>query len=158
MQNMLPETITDPDRIASFIPQREPIVMVDSFLAFAPDKVVAGLTIRTENIFVSNLPDQQSTRQSSYKLTEAGLIEHMAQTVALHTGYQYFLKNQPAPVGYIGSIKNALIMDLPNVGDNLTTTAQILHEIMGVTLVEVAVVRNGEPIARAQMKTVIAPD
>ena len=29
----------------------------------------------------------------------------MAQTVALHTGYDTLLKEEPAPTGYIGAIK-----------------------------------------------------
>ena len=36
---------------------------------------------------------------------ESGIIEHMAQSVALHTGYQFYLRKEQAPTGYIGSIK-----------------------------------------------------
>jgi len=81
----------------------------------------------------------------------------MAQTVALHTGYDYFLKGEEAPTGYIGSIKKVAVFQLPKLKETITTEALILHEFMGVTMVEVKVSnRNNEVIASAQMKTVIA--
>jgi hypothetical protein len=80
----------------------------------------------------------------------------MAQSVALHTGYQYFLKNEPAPTGYIGAIKMATILELPKIDQELTTTATILHEILGVTLVQVQVECNDVIIATSELKTVLA--
>ena len=80
----------------------------------------------------------------------------MAQTVALHTGYQYFLKNEPAPIGYIGAIKKVEIMEFPKVNDSLKTTVFIVHEIMGFTIVKSQVACNGKIIARSEMKTVLA--
>jgi len=89
-------------------------------------------------------------------MQEPGIIEHMAQAVALHTGYAYYLKDKAAPTGYIGSIKKIEIMQLPKVGDQLITRAQILHEFMGVTLVELTTTCNDIVIATGQMKTVLA--
>lgn len=142
--NQLSQPITNKTEIERLIPQKPPIVMVDSLLFFSDEKVVSGLTITAENIF---------TKQ--HQLTESGLIENMAQTVALHTGYQFFIKNKPAPVGYIGAIKKTVIHQLPKVNDSIITTATILHEIMGVTLVKIKVVLNEQEIAEAEMKTVI---
>ena len=42
----------------------------------------------------------------------------MAQTVALHTGFGFYVKNQQAPMGYIGSIANLKINRLPIAGEN----------------------------------------
>lgn len=81
----------------------------------------------------------------------------MAQTVALHTGYDYFLKGQPAPTGYIGSIKEIQILRLPKLDEIINTEAHILQEFMGVTLVEITVSNaKKEKIASGIMKTVIA--
>ena len=143
--NQFTKKITDKDFIGKLIPQKAPFVMVDSLLHFEEKKVIAGLTISEENIFTQN-----------HKFSAPGLIEHMAQTVALYTGYQYFLKEQAAPVGYIGAIKKAEIYGLPAVGEKLKTTVQILHEIMGVTLVTAATECNGKIIACSEMKTVLA--
>ena len=90
-------------------------------------------------------------------LLEPGLVENMAQTVALHTGYAYFLKGEEAPTGYIGSIKKVEIFGLPKVGETLRTEVHILHEFMGVTMVNVEVFDTEKKVlASAQMKTVIA--
>jgi predicted hotdog family 3-hydroxylacyl-ACP dehydratase len=88
-------------------------------------------------------------------LTETGLIEHMAQTVALYTGYHFYIKNIPAPEGYIGAIKDINIKKLPEVNTKLETEVEILQEIMGVTLVKGLTRLNGEIIMTAQMKTVL---
>lgn len=142
--NQLPQPIRSQTEIERLIPQKPPIVMVDSLLFFSDEKVISGLTITAENIFTAK-----------HQFTASGLIENMAQTVALHTGYQFFIKNKPAPVGYIGAIKKTIIHQLPKVNDSITTTATILHEIMGVTLVKIKVVLNEKEIAEAEMKTVI---
>ena len=143
--NQFTEKITDKDFIGKLIPQKAPFVMVDKLLHFEEKKVIAGLTISDENIFTQN-----------HKFTAPGLIEHMAQTVALYTGYQFFLKEEDAPVGYIGAIKKAEIFDLPAVGNELKTTVSVLHDIMGVTLVTAETECNGKVIASSEMKTVLA--
>ena len=137
--------ITDTDFIGKLIPQRPPFVMVDKLLHFEKNKVVGGLTVSEKNIFT----------QHNY-LTAPGLIEHMAQTVALYTGYQYFLKKEKAPTGYIGAIKKAEIFELPSVEKELITTVLILHDIMGVTLVTAETKCDGKLIASSEMKTVLA--
>lgn len=143
--NLLANQITDKLFVQDLIPQKKPFVMVDKLLFFSEEKVVSGLTVASDNMFTSeNI------------FTAPGLIEHMAQTVALYTGYQYFLKNEPAPVGYIGAIKKVEINQLPTLSEELKTTATILHEIMGVTLVQIVTECNGQIIATSEMKTVIA--
>ena len=124
--------ITDKAFVENLIPQEAPFVMVDKLLHFEENKVVAGLSLTSENIFVNN------------------------NTVALYTGYQFYLKKEQAPVGYIGAIKMAEVYELPEVADDLTTTVNVLHDIMGVTLVEAETTCNGKIIARSEMKTVLA--
>jgi len=136
--------ITDRDFIGKLIPQKGPFVMVDKLLHFEDKKVVAGLTISEENILTDN-----------GKFSAPGLIEHMAQAVALYTGYRSYLKEVKVPTGYIGAIKKAEIFALPSVGNELTTTVNILHDIMGVTLIVAETICNGEIVASSEMKTVL---
>ena len=143
--NLLSDIITDKTFVESLIPQKKPFIMVDKLLFFSEEKVVSGLTVSEENIFTN-----------SKTFTAPGVIEHMAQTVALYTGYQYFLKNLPAPTGYIGAIKKVEIFELPKVSDELITTVKILHEILGVTLVQIETLKSGVVVASSEMKTVIA--
>lgn len=139
------DKITDKNFIGKLIPQRAPFVMVDKLLHFEESKVVAGLTISGDNIFTLN-----------NIFTAPGLIEHMAQTVALYTGYRFYLKEEDVPVGYIGAIKKAEIFELPSIGKELKTTVNILHDIMGVTLVTAETECEGKVIASSEMKTVLA--
>lgn len=143
--NKFTEKITDSTFIGTLIPQKAPFVMVDKLLHFEEKKVVAGLTISEENIFTKNA-----------RFTAPGLIEHMAQTVALYTGYRFYLKQEPAPTGYIGAIKKAEIFELPGVGKELTTTVMVIHDIMGVTLVTAETECERKIIAFSEMKTVLA--
>src|SRR5690606_21283598 len=143
--NLLKHTIDDKGLIENLIPQKAPFVMVDKLIHYSEEKVIAGFTPPTSNLFVYN-----------NSFMAAGVIEHMAQSVALHTGYRYFLKNEPAPTGYIGAIKSAEILELPTAGQELTTTGTILHEILGVTLVRIQVTCKGEIMANSEMKTVLA--
>lgn len=137
--------IKDAAFVQSLIPQKSPFVMVDALFSYESHSLKAGLTICKSNIFVEK-----------DVFAEAGIIEHMAQSVALHTGYQFFLKNEPAPTGYIGSIRSVSVEKYPKVGDTIETQVSVLQEFMGVTLVEIESSVGGSVIAKAQMKTVIA--
>ena len=140
--NNLP--ITSNEIILKCIPQRSPIVMVDYLLEYSKDTLTANHFVTENRLFTTDV------------LTEPGLIEHMAQCVALHTGYGYYIKNIPAPVGYIGSISNLTIYRLPEIGTCVQSKITILQEFSGITLVEIQSKVDGILIASGQMKTVIA--
>ncbi len=137
--------IIDSQKVQALIPQKKPFVMVDMLLDFKENEIEAALTVSDDNLFCND-----------GLFLESGIVEHMAQTVALYTGYQYHIKNQEAPTGYIGSIKYVEINQLPKLGEQLVTKANVLQEFMGVTLVEIETKVNNEVIAKAQMKTVLA--
>lgn len=137
--------ITDSNLIESFIPQRFPMIMVDKLISFSEENLVAGLKVSQDNIFVKN-----------NVLNEPGIIEHMAQSVALHTGFDFFLKKQDAPTGYIGSIKKIQIERLPQIDEEIETEVTIIQEFLGVTLVEIVSKCNNIIIASGELKTVIA--
>ncbi len=143
--NVLDAPLTDKTFIGNLIPQKSPFVMVDALHFFSEDKIVSGFTIKDENLFSDN------------NLFQApGLIENMAQTIALHKGYSYYLKKLPAPVGYIGAMKKVEIFELPKMNQELHTTVNILHDIMDVTLVSATIECEGILIARGEIKTALA--
>jgi predicted hotdog family 3-hydroxylacyl-ACP dehydratase len=131
--------------VENLLPQKFPFVMVDKMYSYTEDTLVSGLRIQNDNIFFYD-----------GNLVEAGLIEHMAQSVALHTGYQFLLKKESAPIGYIGSIKDVEIRKLPKINDEIKTAITIIQEFGGITLVDVVTKLNGVEIASGQMKTVLA--
>jgi predicted hotdog family 3-hydroxylacyl-ACP dehydratase len=136
--------IADGDLLRSLIPQKPPFVMVDTLAEYTEKRVVSHFNIPADTILVE---------QGHF--SAPGLIENMAQTVALHTGYKYYLMEKPAPTGYIGAIKKAEIFRLPRVSQTLVTTVEILHDILGVTLVQAKVECYGILLASSEMKTAL---
>lgn len=143
--NLLESEITDESFLLGLIPQRKPFVMVDKLLHYSEKKIISGFTIPKGNILTTE----------NY-FSAPGLIENMAQTIALHTGYKFHLSKLPAPTGYIGAIKTAEVFEIPKISQELKTTVEILHDIMNVTMVEAKVECEGKVIARSEMKTVLA--
>lgn len=135
----------DKDFVETLIPQKFPFVMVDTLYSYSETELVSGFTIQSDAIFFEK-----------DRLVESGIIEHMAQSVALHTGYQFYLRNEQAPTGYIGSLKDIEINKLPELHDEIRTTVSILQEFGGITLVDVVTKWNDVEIAKGQMKTVLA--
>ena len=137
--------LLEKETVENLLPQKFPFVMVDAMHSYTETSLVSGLKIKQDNIFVNN-----------NTFLEAGLIEHMAQSVALHTGYQFFLRNETAPTGYIGSIKEIEIKRLPELNDTIQSEVTILQDFAGITLVNIVTTLNNEEIANGQMKTVLA--
>lgn len=137
--------ITDIAIVEKLIPQAEPFLMVDALLEFSVTHLKSGFTIPAENIFCEN-----------GKFQAPGILEHQAQSVALHTGFQYFLKGEAAPVGYLGAVKIFEVKKIPKVGETLETDVEILAEMEGITLVKTTTKLAGETISTAELKTILA--
>lgn len=129
------------DSILDLIPQRVPIVMVDEFLGIDNNVSRTRFTVKEENIFVD---DNQ--------LSECGLIEHIAQSAAARVGFIFKSKQQPIPIGYIGSVNNFELNKLPQVGDDISTTIEIIQEVFNITLIKASCCIGDEEIASCKMK------
>lgn len=127
--------------IFTLIPQRPPIVMVDSFCGIENDCSYSGLTITADNIFCQD-----------GKFQEAGVIEHIAQSAAARIGYIYLQRNEPVPLGFIGSVDKLTLHSLPKVGEELSTEITIIQEVFDITLVSACVNTSGRVIAECRMK------
>ena len=139
--------ITDLSVLKQLLPQREPMLLVDSLISFSENSLISMFAITEENIFVKNNHFQ-----------ETGLLENMAQTVALHTGYKGKLSSEKPRVGYIGAIKKATFERLPSVGETIKTEVIITYNAMDMTMVDVAVFLKEEKIASATMTTILKPE
>jgi len=115
--------------------------MVDCIYECDEKYVRTGFTPGAENIF-----------SEEGFFTEAGLIENMAQSAAAGTGYYYSLKNKPAPIGFIGAIKDFKLTTLPETDDALVTEVNIVAEVMNATVIKTRITRNNEEIASCEMK------
>lgn len=136
--------ITDSKIVENIIPQKFPFVMVGGLLSWNSENLKSEFLVEKDNILVHDGYFQAS-----------GVLEHQAQSVALHTGYHFFLKNETPPVGYIGAVKFFNIAFLPKIGDKIVTEVRILNEMMGVTLVSIESKVDGKLLATSEMKTVI---
>lgn len=130
--------------IYNLIPQRPPIVMVDTFFEADAESAVTGLTILADNIFCLD-----------NHLQESGLIEHVAQSAAAFAGYAPYTKGESPKLGFIGEVKKFKINRLPQVGETLHTTLKVLGEAAGVTLIAAETRVGEESVATCQMKIFI---
>ncbi|MCL2040488.1 MAG: pseudouridylate synthase [Bacteroidales bacterium] len=128
--------------ILDLLPQRQPFIMIDSLLHFDMVLTVTGMKIAEDNMFVEN-----------GVLTESGVIENIAQTCAARMGYiNKYLCADKVKIGFIGSIKDLVIEELPRVGDELKTTVEVVSEIFAITLVNAKVEIGDKVIASCEMK------
>ena len=129
------------DNIISLIPQRAPIVMIDKFIGVDGNLSKTALTVAEENIFVDG-----------GEMSECGLIEHIAQSAAARVGYLFTEAGKPIPIGYIGSVNNFEIKQFPKVGETISTTIEVIQEVMGITLIMAHCYINEVEIASCKMK------
>ena len=128
--------------ILDLLPQRQPFIMIDSLLHFDMVLTVTGMKIVEDNMFVEN-----------GVLTESGVIENIAQTCAARMGYiNKYLCADKVKIGFIGSIKELVIENIPRVGDELKTTVEVVSEIFAITLVNAKVEIGDKVIASCEMK------
>jgi len=135
------------DELFSLIPQRPPMVMIDSFYGIRDEVSCSGLTILADCLFCSE-----------GLLDECGLIEHIAQSAAARVGYLYTSRNEDVPVGFIGSVDQLSILRLPEVGETLHTQIRIVQEVFDITLISAEVEADGEPVASGKMKIFLKKD
>ena len=145
--------LVNKETVLKLIPLRSPIVMVDGLKEHAAESSVSVLHIAADNIFVADGHFQMP-----------GLIENIAQTVALRAGYEHMLRIQAEggaaikpPVGFIGEVKNLIIHFLPPVDAMIETRVDLLHNIFTASVVKGTVTYNGEIAAECEMKVFVQP-
>ena len=138
------EVIIHGEGILGLIPQRPPIVMVDSFFGIEENCSYSGLTVTSDNIFCE-----------AGKLQEPGVIEHIAQSAAARIGFIYTRQGAQVPLGFIGSVDKLKIYNLPEVGIKLFTEITVVQEVFDITLVSAQVKAGEELIAECRMKIFI---
>ena len=132
------------EHITSYIPQRPPFVMVDRLISCDETCSTTTLQVTAENVLVYN-----------GELSEAGLMENVAQTAAAGVGYVTLKNNEPVLIGYIAGVKNLEIFALPKVGDVIETTVIIKTQIFDVTIISGSIKCKDELLATCEMKIFI---
>lgn len=132
--------LAEKQEILTLIPQKPPMTMVDGLILSDKTQTVSTLTIDPDNIFVEN-----------GIFAEPGIIENIAQTAALRSGYEAAIGDKEPRVGYIGSVKKMKIYSLPVVGQKLKTKLTILMEIDNIIVVKGETSVNNIIIAEGEM-------
>jgi predicted hotdog family 3-hydroxylacyl-ACP dehydratase len=130
--------------ILLLIPQKPPFVMVDKLLHSDDNSAKTSFRINKDNVLVIN-----------GEFTEAGLMENIAQTAAARAGHLAIMKNKPVDVGYIGSVKNFEIFDLPKVNDELITEVHINNQVFDVAVITGIVKQDDIVVAQCEMNIFI---
>lgn len=136
-------TLPDSD-ILRYIPQRQPIVMVDTLVAVSEKVTETTFVVKAGALFVED-----------GVLQEAGLIENIAQTAAAGVGYQCAVNNVEVPVGFIGAVKNLTIDYLPKVGEEIRTRVEVLEEIFDMSLIKGTSFVGNKSVVVCEMKIVL---
>ena len=132
------------ENILACIPQRLPFVMIDTLLYADENIVQTGFTVTDENVLVTN-----------GILSEAGLLENIAQTAAARAGYMALQENKPVEFGYICSVKDFEIFHLPEINAELVTEVRIETQVAGIIAISGVVTHNRIRIAQCEMNILI---
>jgi predicted hotdog family 3-hydroxylacyl-ACP dehydratase len=128
-------------RITELIPQRPPMVMIDSLL-YAEDNSAGGrLSIKNTNLFCHN-----------GFLQEAGMVEFIAQTAAAWTGFKQLSIGKEVRLGFIGSVKNLIFHLLPAVDTEIDSEIVLDSEVLGYTIITGRVKQKGRLLAECEMR------
>ncbi|MDM1071886.1 hypothetical protein HX001_05170 [Empedobacter brevis] len=138
--------------IQQFLPHREPMLFVDTISWIEKTYVEALFTIKPNQLFIQN----------DY-FTEVGLLENMAQVCSTIIGQNYFINfsdvHKGDVIGFISSIKQAEIMQLPKVNQIITTKATLLevfdYDEFTISLMQAQVMIAEETIATATMNLML---
>lgn len=141
---LLNNVMKDLTNIFQLIPQRLPMVMVDEHISTDEKKTLTRFKVLSDSMFC----------EEGF-LSEAGLLENMAQSAAARLGFSYKMKGGKPPIGIIASLQEIQINNYPVPNDELITEITFTDEIMGITLVDCKVFCNNTEYAFCKMKILL---
>ena len=131
--------------VHELLPQQEPFVMIGSLVHFDRVLTITETKVQADNIFVDE-----------NHFSASGLMENIAQTCAARIGYvNKFILKKAIQLGFIGAIRNFEVIELPVVGDVITTRVEVKEEVFGMTLAEATIVCGDKLLAKSEMKIAI---
>ncbi len=137
------------EEIQLLLPQKEPFVLVDALFFCNDTRAITGFQIpEKHNLVEDNI------------LTEAGVLENMAQSIALKSAH-LIQKEKPRPpkIGYLAGIKNAKIDSLPKTTQKITTHIKLMYELGPLKRYQ-AEIKNAQnqQLATAEITTTLAEE
>ena len=122
--------------VTTLLPQQPPFVLIDHLLQY----------VREENMFVED-----------GQLNPCAYVENIAQTCAARLGYiNKYIYHRDVCIGFIGAVRNLVVLRSAHVGEKLTTTITVREEVMQLTLVDAIVQVGEETVCTAEMKIAVS--
>jgi len=137
-------------KVTDLLPQAAPFLFVDKLTDF---------NYETHACKTSFLVTENTLLVEDNRLTEAGILEHIAQTCAVQIGFvnKYILKKE-IQIGFIGAVKNLKITNFARLGDTLETSIEILTEFADMKIACCKVHVDNEIIAEGELKIALKPN
>ncbi len=137
--------LVEKENIKKYIPQREPFIMIDSLLKADEKGFLSSFKVENDNIFIQN-----------NILSEAAIVENIAQTCAAGFGYLSSLEVDSEPrLGFIGAITKLEVFNEVATNALIETQVQIVNTFENIHLIE-GVARNAtQDLIKCQMKIVL---
>jgi len=131
-------------KVTDLLPQAPPFLFVDKIIDF---------NYETYACKTSFLIKEECFFTEEGKLTEAGILENIAQTCAAQIGFvnTYILKKE-IQIGFIGAVKNLKIDTFAAVDDLLETTIEIVTEFADMKIANCKVCVDNKTIAEGELK------
>lgn len=130
--------------LEKILPQRPPFVLISSMNDYSPTSASTVFTVPENHVLVEN-----------GMLSEAGVLENMAQTAAAQLGYTAYLNGVVAPLGFIAAVRNFEVTAFPRAGQNIETKMTYLNIVLNIQVVYTEVFLNEQKIASAELKIFI---
>ncbi len=132
--------------VTTLLPQQPPFVLIDHLLHFDNEVTTTSLLVQEDNMFVEDS-----------RLDPCAYVENIAQTCAARLGYiNKYIYHRDVCIGFIGAIRNLIVLRSAHVGEKLTTTITVREEVMQLTLVDATVQIGEETVCTAEMKIALA--
>ena len=132
--------------VTTLLPQQPPFVLIDHLLQYEEKTTTTSLQVREENMFVED-----------GQLNPCAYVENIAQTCAARLGYiNKYIYHRDVCIGFIGAVRNLVVLRNAHVGEKLTTTITVREEVMQLTLVDAIVQVGEETVCTAEMKIAVS--
>lgn len=132
--------------VLELLPQLPPFVMIDQLTHFDEMQTTTIYKVKSDCLFVEG-----------EVLNACALVENIAQTCAARMGYiNRYIYKKNVKLGFIGSIKNLSVQRPVKVGEVLSTSIEVVEEVMLLTLVKAIVKVGEEIIVTAEMKIALS--
>lgn len=135
-------TISTP--LERILPQRSPFILISALKNYSETEAVTTFKIAESHLLAEN-----------GVLSEAGILENMAQTAAAQLGYKALLNGIVSPLGFIAAVRNFEVNAYPKTGQEIETKIAYANVVLNIQVVNAEVFLEGQKIASAELKIFI---